>query len=858
MSVPYLPGDLRVLVECVPGNIATIIQQLPLPRLKLALNVLGSHVQRIIQEQRIGGEATTAIVNASGTNSVSAQQIKLVNDCIMKSGAWPEAANSPLSSNILTVVARRLACWGADTPVVDVDNSPVSSDEVLSMEPLSYDIVPRREPRVGGTLPEVFPLITFKQLEWFTWTANKRILGEVTSYCAYAPCNTLLCCTGTDGARYRVHLHYVVTKKVLALLKGASVAVADPFLTVDYRGYPCISVTVPSDVVITLHGDEVPHFETRERKDSGDVCLSDGNNVAALERYLEGLRRSELTLDACSLLEGASDALVRMERWADVSLVAAVALLIVPRSKPSRERYIKAHEVLESQQGGSKSRILWTDSFPQIVVDAPHDKLNSVFEWLQRGERCIATGDYSGALAYFVTGLRSPKLAILGRVLGNMTLAAMKEFMWVQAVTFAAAAPLFLPELKEKCAMRMCVAARQLGFLKESDAVAKDAGSSVPGLEQIDQQRRGEYDWEALWRGEEPVAEYCGPVQVRLVEGKGRGLFATQSIPAGTVIVCSRAISSSTNAEESTPVFMRYGACIVTNFTRTVTRAIAKASLPFAADILRRCYNLCNFRTTSQLLVPDVVEQQVPFLLDVGDLPPDCGHITEAVLENAFECETCRPNDCASGLFYLPSFVNHSALPNASRLTFGSFMVMIAQVDIAAGAEIEHRYFPLEVYLTQKEVEVHRRWNLPMPPGWVESPRDLLMGIDCDLNELLQEPCVSRLDRTGEKVRKLMPPLSREVRAGITHVLAWVAVALSRLDHPYVTALHDLLERERFGPEHDYLFYLVEYFMRYPESIEPRSCDSRETVRARKILQNAFGKMSFPVMKSVITLPHKT
>jgi hypothetical protein len=37
--------------------------------------------------------------------------------------------------------------------------------------------------------------------------------------------------------------------------------------------------------------------------------------------------------------------------------------------------------------------------------------------------------------------------------------------------------------------------------------------------------------------------EYVGPIEIKIIPNKGRGIFATQNIPKGTLIVVEKAIA---------------------------------------------------------------------------------------------------------------------------------------------------------------------------------------------------------------------------------------------------------------------------------------------------------------------------
>lgn len=89
-------------------------------------------------------------------------------------------------------------------------------------------------------------------------------------------------------------------------------------------------------------------------------------------------------------------------------------------------------------------------------------------------------------------------------------------------------------------------------------------------------------------------------------------------------------------------------------------------------------------------------------ILDVNSLTED------AVSANVLT----RGNDCYGvGLWLLPSFVNHSCVPNARRLHVGDYLVVHASKDLKAGEEVTFAYFdPLCGLSKRKEMSVN--WGI--------------------------------------------------------------------------------------------------------------------------------------------------
>ncbi len=64
-------------------------------------------------------------------------------------------------------------------------------------------------------------------------------------------------------------------------------------------------------------------------------------------------------------------------------------------------------------------------------------------------------------------------------------------------------------------------------------------------VKRIRRERAGVYDYDAMFRTrnrQAPLAEYVGPVEIRMSPGKGRGLFTTADVRAGTLMFCTHAV----------------------------------------------------------------------------------------------------------------------------------------------------------------------------------------------------------------------------------------------------------------------------------------------------------------------------
>ena len=227
-------------------------------------------------------------------------------------------------------------------------------------------------------------------------------------------------------------------------------------------------------------------------------------------------------------------------------------------------------------------------------------------------------------------------------------------------------------------------------------------------------------DWVSNgFKGKVPeLAEHIGAVEIRKSEISGRGLFATKNIDAGALILVTKAIAM----ERS---IIMGG---VQDLCEDAQLAMWKNFIDKVFEVVGKCYKTKGLITRLScgenqdelevldvgLFRPESVEKDdgdavvgVDMVKLVGIL--DVNSLTEdAVSANVLT----RGNDCYGvGLWLLPSFVNHSCVPNARRLHVGDYLVVHASKDLKAGEEVTFAYFdPLCGLSKRKEMSVN--WGI--------------------------------------------------------------------------------------------------------------------------------------------------
>lgn len=231
--------------------------------------------------------------------------------------------------------------------------------------------------------------------------------------------------------------------------------------------------------------------------------------------------------------------------------------------------------------------------------------------------------------------------------------------------------------------------------------------------------QHGDYDWLSIFhksmtqasdrRYLMEAADFIGPVKLKLAPGKGRGLFLTRDVRAGELLIVEKAIGVGFEGENASDYRNSYGFL----FPRTEMPGISSAIGMVVAQLIT---GVLDNPSLHHQLIQLSGGQKSDFLPSLK-LPPsenawleskvpasgqlDLEQIKAIIGTNSYTLPlvlkdvTTNPSldyEEAGGLFYASSFMNHSCIPNASRISFGDIMVIRANTDLKKGAEITQSY----------------------------------------------------------------------------------------------------------------------------------------------------------------------
>lgn len=290
----------------------------------------------------------------------------------------------------------------------------------------------------------------------------------------------------------------------------------------------------------------------------------------------------------------------------------------------------------------------------------------------------------------------------------------------------------------------------------------------------LKEQRTGEYDFGRMYKQAEktpPVidcATFSGPVEVWESPGRGRGLFTTQAVSAGQLLICEKAFGYSHADENQLGVLMNI----------STKRATVGGQAGLLTQIVQKLYHghcqsgefkdlFCGDYTPVSVSEADgtpVVDTYVPAPVVqytgncVWKLTPYSFLVEKIITQNSFGApRTTRASHVAfmsgkntkeelytiCGIWLLASRINHSCTGNCCRSFIGDMQLVRATTDIPAGTELFFAYRPpnpMESYAeVQKGLE---HWGFAcdcdLCAGRKVTPRELLNKRKV-LNKLLKK-----------------------------------------------------------------------------------------------------------------------
>ena len=250
-------------------------------------------------------------------------------------------------------------------------------------------------------------------------------------------------------------------------------------------------------------------------------------------------------------------------------------------------------------------------------------------------------------------------------------------------------------------------ALQELQYVKDSaDDNVKSLLRRLPIY--VNENVHGEYDFVKIRQEAEQSprifhADYCSALlELRKSNfgGRGgRGFFAKEDIPIGTLLVASKAIAcvftdEVTKIETSGP-----NSHYQQDFKTTdVERSLADSIYEMMQKGCGRAVLNLEGGINPQNLDPDLSRDDVYEETAATSATPD--NVLEIILRNSFNVEKTvagsRRIIGGQALFHVPSYFNHSCMPNTYRYQFGDMMFIRSATMIQAGKELFTYYTTMQ------------------------------------------------------------------------------------------------------------------------------------------------------------------
>ncbi|KAJ8116080.1 hypothetical protein OPT61_g2413 [Boeremia exigua] len=366
-------------------------------------------------------------------------------------------------------------------------------------------------------------------------------------------------------------------------------------------------------------------------------------------------------------------------------------------------------DIIEIDEHDPRCPLQWC---PQVL-----DTERSVESLKQKGNEAVTAGKYWKAITQYTAAmLQNPTSDQADIVKRNRALAFLKTKQF-DAALINTNFPDFGTPPSEKALFRAADALYQLQRFSEGVQILETLINNFPDntkakevlrdtRNRCAEQTNGDYDFKRLQaaaKGRRPPtlghATYTGPIEVRPVANKGRGMFVTKPVRAGDLLLCEQAFSHAwiDDREQSDSTFL---------LSIETGRGFAGGQADLITKTVQKLYrNPSLGRKFRDLYHGDYK----PVESDMVDGRPivDTFLVGRIMAYNVFGCPTTSIDSYkrvttdtsktqasfrSCGIWLQASYINHSCLSNVRRSFIGDMMIVRASRDLEAGTELTFWY----------------------------------------------------------------------------------------------------------------------------------------------------------------------
>ncbi|KMT07022.1 hypothetical protein BVRB_6g153530 [Beta vulgaris subsp. vulgaris] len=348
------------------------------------------------------------------------------------------------------------------------------------------------------------------------------------------------------------------------------------------------------------------------------------------------------------------------------------------------------------------------------------------------------------------------------------------------------------------------------------------------------------------------LGEFVGNVEIRRSKISGRGLFSTKNIDVGGLILVTKAVatercilpkSSNGSLGENAQLVMWK------NFIDKVNESTSK------------CLKFCHLITKlsigeneEDLDIPDIslfkpetkagffpnekLDVDVDKILSILDV--------NSLVEDAVSAKVVGKNSdyYGVGLWLLPSFINHSCIPNVRRLHIGDYVLVLASREVKAGEEVTFAYYDVLSPLSKRK-EMAKTWGfkceckrckyeeeMQSKPEMGDIERGLERGVDVGCAIFRLEECMRRWVVRGKEKGYFRASFWKAISE------AYESDKIIRRWGRKMPALEPIVDSlmEAIGSDERVLKVLI-------RKLKKSGCGFGETERAIKLGRGVYGKV---------------
>ncbi|QGI87410.1 hypothetical protein CEK25_002366 [Fusarium fujikuroi] len=392
------------------------------------------------------------------------------------------------------------------------------------------------------------------------------------------------------------------------------------------------------------------------------------------------------------------------------------------------------------------SDIIWLEHHDERIPEQwrVHEKIKSNEEYHAEGTELTEKEHWLHALHSYTLAIStagSPyekQQALLGRSQVNFQLDRPR-----QALLDAIEGDGLLAASTEESLLLQARAIYHLGKFEECleklQALTAAFPKSVPGwsmksaiFKRLEEQNDGEYSFDdMLVEAQEtpPLidrATFSSLVEIRIAPGRGKGLFLTKDVSAGDLILCEKVFSYCFMDEKSPETYPILG-----NLPRK--EVTTGGSVRLWAQVIQKLYHNPEHIDTIQELSHG--DQKKPQITECDGSPVVDSFMVEKITHynavnaprttsddfetrvfhksgDTLEIENIDTKFLTSGIWLLPSRINHSCVNNCRRSFIGDMQIIRATQDMSAGTELLLSYRAPCSFESYEEVQHHlSRWG---------------------------------------------------------------------------------------------------------------------------------------------------